>query len=102
VRCIGPQDYYFNADLSDANLTGARKWPKGQLRQAKSLRDATMPNGQKYEDCLKDEESRSQYPTEDQKTYADLSKWAESSGWPLPASQKTCLAWLKDREGGAE
>jgi uncharacterized protein YjbI with pentapeptide repeats len=39
-----------NADLSNAQLSYAN--PKEQLGQAKSLKGATMPNGQKYEDQL--------------------------------------------------
>jgi hypothetical protein len=38
--------------LTDANVT------QEQIDQAKSLEGATMPNGQKYEDCLKDKERR--------------------------------------------
>jgi uncharacterized protein YjbI with pentapeptide repeats len=50
------------ADLSGANLEGAdlqeaRGWTVEQLREALSLEGATMPNGQKYEDWLKDKES---------------------------------------------
>jgi len=40
------------ADLSDAKVT------EEQLSQCKSLKGATMPNGQKYEDWLKDREGR--------------------------------------------
>jgi hypothetical protein len=41
-------------DLSGANLTGARGVTnEGLEQQATSLADATMPNGQKYEDWLK-------------------------------------------------
>jgi uncharacterized protein YjbI with pentapeptide repeats len=47
------------ADLSDADLSEATVSDK-QLRAAKSLKDATMPNGQKYEDWLKDREKRQQ------------------------------------------
>ena len=50
------------AILSDANLTGANlsnaKVTSEQLAEAKSLEGATMPNGQKYEDWLKDSEHR--------------------------------------------
>jgi len=46
------------ANLTDANLTGANlsnaKVTSEQLAQAKSLKGATMPNDQKYEDWLKD------------------------------------------------
>jgi len=48
------------ADLSGADLSGAdlyrAKVTKEQLDQAESLEGATMPNGQKYEDWLKDRE----------------------------------------------
>jgi uncharacterized protein YjbI with pentapeptide repeats len=40
------------ADLSDAKVTSE------QLAEAKSLEGATMPNGQKYEEWLKDKEGR--------------------------------------------
>ena len=40
------------ADLSGADLTGAYV-SEDQLRSAESLKGATMPNGQKYEDWLK-------------------------------------------------
>jgi uncharacterized protein YjbI with pentapeptide repeats len=54
-------------DLSGADLSGA-KWYGDQgiitnyelEQQAKSLKAATMPNGQKYEDWLKDREKRQQ------------------------------------------
>lgn len=41
------------ADLSGADLTNARVTEE-QLREAESLEGATMPDGQKYEDWLKD------------------------------------------------
>jgi hypothetical protein len=46
------------ADLSEVYLRGANfKFARGgtddQLSEARSLDDATMPNGQKYEDWLK-------------------------------------------------
>jgi uncharacterized protein YjbI with pentapeptide repeats len=45
------------ADLTDADLTGAKlagaSVTKKQLAQAKSLKSATMPNGQKYEEWRK-------------------------------------------------
>jgi uncharacterized protein YjbI with pentapeptide repeats len=47
-----------NADLTRADLREATGWTAEQLDQAKSLRGATMPNGQKYEEWLKDKESR--------------------------------------------
>jgi uncharacterized protein YjbI with pentapeptide repeats len=42
-----------DANLTDANLTGAKGWTEAQLRATKSLEDATMPDGQKYEYWLK-------------------------------------------------
>jgi uncharacterized protein YjbI with pentapeptide repeats len=51
-----------NADLSDAkNLSDAKMEPadvRGMTQQAAILKGATMPNGQKYEDWLKDREKR--------------------------------------------
>jgi uncharacterized protein YjbI with pentapeptide repeats len=44
------------ADLSRANLSGAFGWTDAQFRAAISLESATMPNGQKYEEWLKDEQ----------------------------------------------
>ena len=50
------------ANLTDADLRGAdlsdAKVTSDQLAEAKSLEGATMPNGQKYEDWLKDKEGR--------------------------------------------
>jgi len=45
-----------NADLSGADLSGAQGVTDGHLAEARSLEGATMPNGQKYEDWLKDRE----------------------------------------------
>jgi uncharacterized protein YjbI with pentapeptide repeats len=45
------------ADLSGADLTNATVTQE-QLDKAKQLEGATMPNGQKYEEWLKDKESR--------------------------------------------
>ena len=45
-----------DADLSRAKLSGAWDTTNEQLEQAKSLEGAIMPNGQKYEDWLKDRE----------------------------------------------
>jgi hypothetical protein len=42
------------ANLRDANLNNASRWTEKQLTAAESLEGATMPNGQKYEDWLKD------------------------------------------------
>jgi uncharacterized protein YjbI with pentapeptide repeats len=42
-----------NANLSGADLTNAQVSSEKQLEQATSLKGATMPNGQKYEDWLK-------------------------------------------------
>jgi uncharacterized protein YjbI with pentapeptide repeats len=47
-----------NADLRGANLTNAEGLSEEQLAEVKSLEGATMPNGQKYEDWLKDKEER--------------------------------------------
>jgi uncharacterized protein YjbI with pentapeptide repeats len=44
------------ADLSRADLGGAEGVTNEQLSAARSLEGATMPNGQKYEDWLKDKE----------------------------------------------
>jgi hypothetical protein len=44
------------ADLTAANLQGAEVTDE-QLADTRSLEGATMPNGQKYEDWLKDQES---------------------------------------------
>jgi uncharacterized protein YjbI with pentapeptide repeats len=46
-----------SANLESANLQGANVTDE-QLDQAKSLEGVTMPNGQKYEDWLKSEDSR--------------------------------------------
>jgi Pentapeptide repeats (8 copies) len=47
------------ADLSNADLRGAQGITNEELeQQAASLEGATMPNGQKYEDWLKDKEGR--------------------------------------------
>jgi uncharacterized protein YjbI with pentapeptide repeats len=46
-------------DLTFANLTDAEGITNEELdQQASSLEDATMPNGQKYEDWIKEKESR--------------------------------------------
>lgn len=45
------------ADLGGADLTNAEVTEE-QLREAQSLDGATMPNGQKYEDWLREEEGR--------------------------------------------
>ena len=44
-----------NADLSDAYLTGVEV-SKEQLDRCKSLQGATMPDGRKYEEWLRDKE----------------------------------------------
>jgi uncharacterized protein YjbI with pentapeptide repeats len=60
-------DNLSNANLRGANLTdavlrgaylGNAKVTSEQLAEAKSLQRATMPNGQKYEDWLKDKDGR--------------------------------------------
>jgi hypothetical protein len=45
------------ASLREADLSGAKGWTEEQLSEARSLEGATMPNGQKYEDWLKDREN---------------------------------------------
>jgi uncharacterized protein YjbI with pentapeptide repeats len=47
-----------DADLRDADLRDATGWTMEQLTAARSLEGATMPDGQKYEDWLKDKEGR--------------------------------------------
>jgi len=49
------------ADLSGANLNHAGNWTAEQLMAARSLEGANMPNGQKYEDWLRDREHRKEY-----------------------------------------
>jgi uncharacterized protein YjbI with pentapeptide repeats len=46
------------ADLSEAKLVDAQGWTDEQLELAASLEGATMPNGQKYEDWLKDKKAQ--------------------------------------------
>jgi uncharacterized protein YjbI with pentapeptide repeats len=46
------------ADLSGANLRHAQVWTEDQLSEARTLEGATMPNGQKYEDWLKDKKAQ--------------------------------------------
>jgi hypothetical protein len=46
------------ADLTKADLSDAEGWYEEQLTAAATLQRATMPNGQKYEDWLKDKEGR--------------------------------------------
>jgi hypothetical protein len=57
-RKIGDSDSFrsMEANLIRTNLRGAINWTEKQLSQAAYLDDATMPNGQKYEDWLKDKE----------------------------------------------
>jgi uncharacterized protein YjbI with pentapeptide repeats len=52
------QTKLFGADLRGADLSRAEGWTDEQLRAASSFTAATMPDGQKYEDWLKDRESR--------------------------------------------
>jgi uncharacterized protein YjbI with pentapeptide repeats len=47
-----------NADLRGANLTNAEGLSEEQLAEVKSLEGATMPNGQNYEDWLKDKKAQ--------------------------------------------
>ena len=52
-------DNLSDADLSDAHLTDASGITNEELeQQAESLEGATMPDGQKYEDWLKDKKKR--------------------------------------------
>jgi hypothetical protein len=44
------------ANLRGANLHGAQEWTEDQLHSSESLEGATMPNGQKYEDWIKNKE----------------------------------------------
>jgi pentapeptide repeat protein len=46
------------ANLERANLSDAKGIPHEQLSAAKSFEGATMPNGQKYEDWLKDKKAQ--------------------------------------------
>ena len=46
------------ADLTDANLRDATGVTDKQLAKVKSLKGATMPDGQKYEEWIKDREGR--------------------------------------------
>jgi uncharacterized protein YjbI with pentapeptide repeats len=46
-----------DADFSDADMSGAKGVTEKQLELAQSLKNATMPNGQKYEDWLRDKRS---------------------------------------------
>jgi uncharacterized protein YjbI with pentapeptide repeats len=58
-RAILEDTKLYGAVLSDAYLRGAQGKTNAQLaEQAKSLTDAVMTNGQKYEDWLKDREGR--------------------------------------------
>jgi uncharacterized protein YjbI with pentapeptide repeats len=47
-----------NASLSKAILSDAYGYTQKQLAQAGALKGATMPNGQKYEDWLKDKKAQ--------------------------------------------
>jgi hypothetical protein len=51
------------ADLSSANLDSVTGVTEAQLATCRSLRGATMPNGQKYEDLPKDNEGREEGKT---------------------------------------
>jgi uncharacterized protein YjbI with pentapeptide repeats len=67
------------ANLDGANLSGAAVTEE-QLATCDYLKGATMPNGQKYEDLLKDKESRGEYLTDRQKAYLDSLKDEEGRG----------------------
>jgi uncharacterized protein YjbI with pentapeptide repeats len=45
-------------NLNEANLRGAEGVTEDQLTEVKSLKGATMPNGQRYEEWLKDKDRR--------------------------------------------
>jgi uncharacterized protein YjbI with pentapeptide repeats len=47
-----------DANLEQADLSDARGWTDEQLSAARSLKEATMPNGQKYEAWLRSKGSR--------------------------------------------
>jgi uncharacterized protein YjbI with pentapeptide repeats len=47
-----------DADLRKSNLLGALTLTDAKIAAARSLKGATMPNGQKYEDWLKEKKSR--------------------------------------------
>jgi uncharacterized protein YjbI with pentapeptide repeats len=91
------------ADLSDTILTGTKGWTDRQLMGAKSLEGATMPNGQRYEEWLEDEDIRGWYLQWEsrKKPWADQLKDMESRG-EFVGSQNIYLAWLKDRESRGE
>jgi hypothetical protein len=77
------------ANLRSANLSGTEGITNELLGdRAYYLEGATMPNGQKYEDWLKDKESRGEYLTNRQKAYLDY--------------HKAYLDSLKDEEGRGE
>ena len=70
--------YLRDANLTLTNLSGAQGASEKRLAECESLKGATLPNGQKYEEWLIDKGSRGEYLTDDEKAYLD---------------------WLKDREG---
>jgi hypothetical protein len=75
------------ADLSDAVLRDAIRWTPEQLAKAKSLKGATMPNGQMYEDWLQTREGQDWL-----RTYKkDLGKEKHEEG--------VYEAWLETPEG---
>jgi uncharacterized protein YjbI with pentapeptide repeats len=50
--------HFFDADLEDANLEGIQHWTEEQLLEARTLKGATMPDGRKYEEWVKEARSR--------------------------------------------
>lgn len=50
--------YLREANLNGANLSGARVLTAEELLQAKSLKNATMPDGTKYEEWIKKQETQ--------------------------------------------
>jgi uncharacterized protein YjbI with pentapeptide repeats len=64
VKAFLYQEYLRDADLEDADLSGADLTgalvTRQQLAECRSIEGAIMPNGQKYEDWLKDREGGGQ------------------------------------------
>jgi hypothetical protein len=68
--------YLRDAKLLVTNLSGAQGVTDKRSAECESLGGATMPNGQKYEDWLKDKESRGEYLTDHERAHLDWSKVA--------------------------
>jgi len=89
------------AELSRANLSGAEGITNEELdQQAKSLENATMPNGQSYEDWLKDKARKGEKLTARQKAhlekYEDSLKEAMDGHGYLTDQDKAYLEKYKD------